>query len=43
VIEGFITPQPFDPILKLAFSTLTAIGLALYLNHRPRAADKMKT
>ncbi|MDQ3814235.1 MAG: stage II sporulation protein M [Armatimonadota bacterium] len=36
LIEGFITPQPFDPLLKIAFALLTGVGLILYLNHRPR-------
>lgn len=35
-IEGFITPQPIPPLLKIAFSLLTALGLLLYLNLRPR-------
>ncbi|MBV9470190.1 MAG: stage II sporulation protein M, partial [Abitibacteriaceae bacterium] len=36
LIEGFITPQPIPPLLKIAFALLTAIGLILYLNLRPR-------
>jgi uncharacterized membrane protein SpoIIM required for sporulation len=31
LIEGFITPLPFPPYSKLAFATLTAIGLVAYL------------
>lgn len=36
MIEGFITPQPIPPMLKITFALLTAIGLAFYLNARPR-------
>lgn len=36
-IEGFITPQPMHPLIKIAFSLLTAVGLLLYLNVRPRS------
>lgn len=35
LIEGFITPEPIPPLLKLTFAALTAIGLVLYLNVRP--------
>lgn len=34
LIEGFITPLPFPAYSKLAFATLTAIGLVAYLNLR---------
>jgi uncharacterized membrane protein SpoIIM required for sporulation len=35
LIEGFITPLPLPPLLKISFALLTAIALALYLNARP--------
>lgn len=35
LIEGFITPQPLQPLLKLAFALLTGIGLLIYLSLRP--------
>lgn len=37
LIEGFITPQPVSPFLKLGFAALTAVGLGLYLMARPRS------
>lgn len=37
LIEGFITPLPLPPLLKLSFGTLTGIALAVYLSLRPRA------
>jgi len=40
LIEGFITPQPFHPLLKLAFSMLTGVGLLLYLSQRPRSVAR---
>ncbi len=36
LIEGFITPQPLVPLLKLAFSLLTGVLLVSYLNNKPR-------
>ena len=36
VIEGFITPQPIHPQLKIAFALLTAVLMVSYLNNRPR-------
>ena len=36
LIEGFITPQPLPPLLKITFGLLTAILLLLYLNARPK-------
>jgi len=35
LIEGFITPQPIDPLLKIAFALLTGIGMIVYLSLRP--------
>jgi uncharacterized membrane protein SpoIIM required for sporulation len=35
LIEGFITPQPMPPLLKLSFALVTAILLAIYLSLRP--------
>jgi uncharacterized membrane protein SpoIIM required for sporulation len=37
LIEGFITPLPLPPLLKIAFAMLTAIVLLFYLNARPGA------
>ncbi|HEX8833401.1 MAG TPA: stage II sporulation protein M [Abditibacteriaceae bacterium] len=37
LIEGFITPLPLPPLLKITFALMTAVALALYLNVRPRA------
>jgi uncharacterized membrane protein SpoIIM required for sporulation len=37
LIEGFITPLPIPPLLKISFALLTGIGMVLYLNIRPRA------
>lgn len=39
-IEGFITPQPIAPDLKLAFAVLTGIALVFYLNLRPPSPEK---
>jgi uncharacterized membrane protein SpoIIM required for sporulation len=36
LIEGFITPQPLPPLLKISFALLTALCMVLYLNNRPR-------
>jgi uncharacterized membrane protein SpoIIM required for sporulation len=36
MIEGFITPQPFSPLLKISFALLTGFLMVLYLNNRPR-------
>jgi uncharacterized membrane protein SpoIIM required for sporulation len=36
LIEGFITPLPIPPLLKLSFGVLTGVALAAYLNMRPR-------
>jgi uncharacterized membrane protein SpoIIM required for sporulation len=36
IIEGFITPQPISPYLKLGFSFLTGVLLLVYLNARPK-------
>jgi hypothetical protein len=43
VIEGFITPRGFDPLLKLAFGALMALLLGLYwgLAGRERGKDPM--
>jgi uncharacterized membrane protein SpoIIM required for sporulation len=38
LIEGFITPQPLHPMLKISFALLTAVLLLIYLNARPRRA-----
>lgn len=38
-IEGFITPQPFNPLLKITFSLLTAMWLLLYFNKRKHGDD----
>jgi uncharacterized membrane protein SpoIIM required for sporulation len=38
LIEGFITPQPIHPLLKISFALLTAVLLLIYLNMRPRPA-----
>ena len=35
IIEGFITPLPLPPLLKISFALLTAVALALYLSARP--------
>jgi len=35
-IEGFITPTPIPPLLKISFGILTAILLLFYLNARPK-------
>jgi uncharacterized membrane protein SpoIIM required for sporulation len=35
LIEGFITPQPIPPLLKLTFAMLTGIGMIIYLSLRP--------
>jgi len=37
-IEGFITPLPLPPMLKIGFALLTGIGLLLYLSLKPRPA-----
>lgn len=36
LIEGFITPTPIPPLLKVSFGILTAILLLFYLNARPK-------
>jgi uncharacterized membrane protein SpoIIM required for sporulation len=36
LIEGFVTPLPIPPLLKLSFGTFTGIALAAYLSLRPR-------
>lgn len=36
LIEGFITPTPLPPALKLSFAALTAVFMASYLSVRPR-------
>lgn len=38
LIEGFITPQPIHPMLKISFALLTGVLLLIYLNARPRRA-----
>lgn len=42
LIEGFITPQPLSPLLKITFSLMTAVAMILYLNNRPRLPRKMR-
>jgi uncharacterized membrane protein SpoIIM required for sporulation len=39
LIEGFITPLPLPPLLKIAFALLTAVALTLYLSVRPRTVE----
>lgn len=36
LIEGFITPLPIPPLLKVTFGVLTGIALAIYLSLKPR-------
>lgn len=43
LIEGFITPQPVPPLLKIAFALLTAMLLILYINLRPRVKRSVQT
>jgi uncharacterized membrane protein SpoIIM required for sporulation len=38
LIEGFITPQPLPPLLKIAFALLTGVLMILYLAARPKLA-----
>lgn len=38
IIEGFLTPLPLPPLLKIAFALGTAVALIAYLNTRPRTA-----
>jgi uncharacterized membrane protein SpoIIM required for sporulation len=38
LIEGFITPQPIHPMLKISFALLTGVLLLIYLNARPKRA-----
>lgn len=40
LIEGFITPLPIQPLLKISFALVTAVFLALYLSLRPKAASQ---
>jgi hypothetical protein len=35
LIEGFITPQPLPPLLKIAFAMLTGMGMIIYLSLKP--------
>ncbi len=42
LIEGFITPQPIPPILKVTFGILTAILLLFYLNARPKTKSSTR-
>ena len=42
LIEGFITPQPISPLLKITFALMTGIAMILYLNNRPRLPRKMR-
>jgi uncharacterized membrane protein SpoIIM required for sporulation len=36
VIEGFITPLPLPPLLKIAFALGTGVAMIAYLNARPK-------
>jgi uncharacterized membrane protein SpoIIM required for sporulation len=36
IIEGFITPLPLPPLLKIGFALLTGVLMLLYLAARPR-------
>jgi uncharacterized membrane protein SpoIIM required for sporulation len=36
LIEGFITPLPIPPLMKLSFGVFTSVALAAYLSLRPR-------
>jgi uncharacterized membrane protein SpoIIM required for sporulation len=36
LIEGFITPLPIPPLVKLSFGVLTGVALIAYLSIRPR-------
>lgn len=40
LIEGFITPLPLPPFVKLSFAALTAIGLIAYLSSRREAPER---
>ncbi len=42
LIEGFITPQPFPPLLKITFAMMTAVLMILYLNNKPRLPRKAR-
>lgn len=40
LIEGFLTPSPLPPMLKLAFAAMTGVVMVAYLNLRPPAKKK---
>ncbi len=42
LIEGFITPQPLSPVLKITFAMMTAVAMILYLNNKPRLPRKTR-
>jgi uncharacterized membrane protein SpoIIM required for sporulation len=43
LIEGFLTPLPLPPMLKLAFAALTAVALILYLRLRPKENENWRS
>lgn len=42
LIEGFITPQPIPPLLKITFALMTGVVMVLYLANRPRGPRKIQ-
>jgi uncharacterized membrane protein SpoIIM required for sporulation len=43
LIEGFITPTPLPPGVKIAFALLTAVFMVAYLMAKPKAATPKST
>ena len=42
IIEGFFTPLPLPPLLKISFALITAIGLLFYLNAQPKRTSSTR-